>query len=133
MNLVENGGKLGVLGVLDVDGGHGVVKVLDVLGVHLEEGRVAHHDVPDLLELGPTLPAPHPLLQLQQQQKKSPKMLICLNFPLIQHKQGRIGTCIKSCVADPNSKDPFHFAASPIRNIFHGSGSKIFPRLRIQI
>jgi hypothetical protein len=64
VNIIENGGKLGILGVLDVDGVHGTVEVLDVLGVHLEEGRVAHHDVADLLELGTLVPAAHPLFQL---------------------------------------------------------------------
>ena len=64
MNLINYGGELGVLGVERVDGVHGRVEVLDVLGVHLEEGRVLDHDVPDPLVLGVLAPLRHPLLQL---------------------------------------------------------------------
>ena len=64
MNFINDGGELGVLGVERVDGVHGRVEVLDVLGVHLEEGRVLDHDVPDPLVLGVLAPLRHPLLQL---------------------------------------------------------------------
>ena len=64
MNLINYGGELGVLGVERVDRVHGRVEVLDVLGVHLEEGRVLDHDVPDPLVLGVLAPLRHPLLQL---------------------------------------------------------------------
>jgi hypothetical protein len=71
MNLVEYGGKLGIFGVLEVDGVHGGVEVLDVLRVHLEEGRVTHHHVPDLLQLGALVPAAHAFFQLQFKYKLS--------------------------------------------------------------
>lgn len=65
MNFINNRGELGVLGVEAVDGVHGGVEVLDVLGVHLEEGGVLDHDVPDTLVLLPLAPPSHPLLQLK--------------------------------------------------------------------
>ena len=65
MNFINNRGKLGVLGVEAVDGVHGGVEVLDVLSVHLEEGSVLDHDVPDPLVILPLAPASHPLLQLK--------------------------------------------------------------------
>ena len=65
MNFINNRGELGVLGVEAVDGVHGGVEVLDVLGVHLEEGGVLDHDVPDPLVILPLAPASHPFLQLK--------------------------------------------------------------------
>ena len=64
MDFINNRGELGVLGVEVVDGVHGGVEVLDVLGVHLEEGGVLHHDVPDPLMLLALAPSSHTLLQL---------------------------------------------------------------------
>ena len=64
MNLVHDGLELPVLGTQAVDGRHGCVEVLDVLGVHLEEGRVPHHHVTDPLELRALGPAGHAALQL---------------------------------------------------------------------
>ena len=64
MYLIHNGLELTVLAVEGPNGGHGRVEVLHVLGVHLEEGRVPHHDVTDPLELRPVVPLGHPGLEL---------------------------------------------------------------------
>ena len=65
MDLVHDGGELGVLVVQSVHGVHGGVEVLDVLGVHLEEGGVLDHDVSDPLELLTSVPFLHPLCELK--------------------------------------------------------------------
>ena len=64
--LIHDGLELTVLAVEGTNGGHGRVKVLHVLGVHLEEGGVLDHDVSDPLVLRALAPARHPLLQLRQ-------------------------------------------------------------------
>ena len=64
MYLIHDGLELTVLAVEGTNGGHGRVKVLHVLGVHLEEGRVSHHDVTDPLELRAVAPLGHPGLEL---------------------------------------------------------------------
>lgn len=64
MDLIHDGLELTVLAVEGTNGGHGCVKVLHVLGVHLEEGRVPHHDVTNPLELRAVAPLGHPGLEL---------------------------------------------------------------------
>ena len=64
VNLIHDGLELTVLAVEGTNGGHGRVKVLHVLGVHLEEGRIPHHDVSDPLELCTFAPLAHPGLEL---------------------------------------------------------------------
>ena len=65
MNLINYGGELGVLGVERVDRVHGRVEVLDVLGVHLEEGSVLHHDVSYPLILRAFFPFIYPIFELK--------------------------------------------------------------------
>ena len=64
MDLIHDGGELVVLLVLDVDDGPRVLKVLDVLGVHLEEVGKLDHDVADLLVLRVQVPLVHPVSKL---------------------------------------------------------------------
>ena len=64
MYLIHDGLELTVLAVEGANGSHGRVKVLHVLSVHLEEGRVPHHDVTDPLELRAVAPLGHPGLKL---------------------------------------------------------------------
>ena len=64
MYLIHDGLELTVLAVEGANGSHGRVKVLHVLSVHLEEGRVPHHDVTDPLELRAVAPLGHPGLEL---------------------------------------------------------------------
>ncbi len=66
VNLVHDGGEAGVFGVDGVDGGDGVVKVLDVLGVHLEEGGEADDHVSDAAAvLKGGVPRGEPLAELE--------------------------------------------------------------------
>ena len=65
MDFIHNGAELGVLAVQSVDRVHGGVEVLDVLGVHLQEGSILHHDVSDPLELLTSVPFLHPLCELK--------------------------------------------------------------------
>ena len=67
MYLVHYGRELGVLVVHVVDQVYGVVEVLHVLCVHLEEGREASDDVADPLELGRHVPLLHPLTELERE------------------------------------------------------------------
>ena len=60
---IHDGGKLLVVVVEAVDGGHGGVEVLDIFGVHDEEGRVPRHDVADP---GVGAPLRHTLAQLNR-------------------------------------------------------------------
>ena len=64
VNLIHDGLELTVLAVEGTNGGHGRVEVLHVLGVHLEEGCIPHHDVSDPLELCTFAPLGHPGLEL---------------------------------------------------------------------
>ena len=65
MNLVHNGTKLGILVVQSVHCVHSCVEVLHILGVHLEEGCVLHHDVSYPLVLGTLLPFVHTFFELK--------------------------------------------------------------------
>ena len=65
VDVVHDGGELGVLVVQRVHGVHGGVEVLHVLGVHLEEGGIFHHDVSNPLVLRSSLPFLHPFLELE--------------------------------------------------------------------
>ena len=65
MDFIHNGAELGVLAVQSVDRVHGGVEVLHVLGVHLEEGGIFHHDVSNPLILRASLPFRHPFFQLK--------------------------------------------------------------------
>ena len=64
VNLIHDGLELTVLAVQGTNGSHGRVKVLHVLGVHLQEGRVPHHDITNPLELRAVAPLGHPGLEL---------------------------------------------------------------------
>ena len=65
VDLVHDGAELGVLCVERVHGVHGSVEGLDVLGVHLEEGSILHHDVSYPLVLWSLVPFLHPLFELK--------------------------------------------------------------------
>ena len=65
MDFIHNGAELGVLAVQSVDRVHGGVEVLDVLGVHLEEGGIFHHNVSNPLILRVTVPFLHPFFELE--------------------------------------------------------------------
>ena len=64
MYLIHDGLELTVLAVEGANGSHGRVEVLHVLGVHLQEGRVPHHDITNPLELRAVAPLGHPGLEL---------------------------------------------------------------------
>lgn len=65
LDLVDNGREPGAFKARRADEMRGVVKVPDVLRVHLEERSEARHDVPDPSLI---LPLPHPLLQPGQEE-----------------------------------------------------------------
>ena len=76
MNLVHNGTKLGILVVQSVHCVHSCVEVLHILGVHLEEGCVPHHDVSDPLELCTFAPLGHPGLELGKREEECGLLVI---------------------------------------------------------
>ena len=65
MDIIHNGTELRVLVVQSVHGVHGGVEVLDVLGVHLQEGSIFHHDVSYPLVLRASVPFLHPFFELE--------------------------------------------------------------------
>ena len=88
VNLIHDGLELTVLAVEGTNGGHGRVEVFHVLGVHLEEGRVLDHDVPDPLVLGVLAPLRHPLLQLSTQYQGQQEEILRVKVVKLQSAAG---------------------------------------------
>ena len=74
--LIHDGLELTVLAVQGTNGSHGRVKVLHVLGVHLQEGRVPHHDITNPLELRAVAPLGHPGLELGRRKEECGLLLV---------------------------------------------------------
>ena len=70
VDLIHNVGELGVLLIHVVDGVDGIVKVLDVLRVHLEEGRELDDDVTDPLEVRRLRPLIHSITELGKKENQ---------------------------------------------------------------
>ncbi len=71
LDVVHDGGEFVVLLVHRVDRLYGVIKVLDILGVHLEEWRELDDDVADAaVALGGDVPLGHALAQLRAEEIK---------------------------------------------------------------
>ena len=65
MNVIHNCRKLGVFSIESVDGVHGRVEVLHILGVHLEEWSILDHNVSNALIFRSFLPLGHSFFKLK--------------------------------------------------------------------